>query len=93
MTIDWSSYDASNVWDEMISPGGRARPGTAALKSRFAALSDEEIRQRRVAAELAIRTMGITFTVYGDEGSSIDREWPFDLIPRLIRKDSWDLAT
>ena len=92
MTIDWSDYSASDVWDEMISPGGRARPGTAPLKSRFAALTDDELKQRRAAAELAIRTMGITFTVYGDEGS-IDREWPFDLIPRLIRKAEWDLVT
>ena len=35
--------------------------------------------------------MGITFTVYTGEGSgSIDREWPFDIIPRLIMKREWD---
>ena len=38
--------------------------------------------------------MGITFTVYTGEGSgSIDREWPFDIIPRLIVKKEWDAVS
>jgi uncharacterized circularly permuted ATP-grasp superfamily protein len=36
--------------------------------------------------------MGITFTTYTGEGSgSIDREWPFDIIPRIVLKDEWDV--
>ncbi|MEM9743009.1 MAG: circularly permuted type 2 ATP-grasp protein [Pseudomonadota bacterium] len=93
MTIDWSAYDSADFWDEMISPGGRARPGAAALKRLFSSLDEEEIRQRRAAAEIAIRTMGITFTVYSNDGAGIDREWPFDLIPRLIRKAEWEQVT
>jgi len=33
--------------------------------------------------------MGITFTVY-TEGGSIDRAWPFDIVPRIIPKHEWD---
>ena len=40
------------------------------------------------AAELAIVSMGITFTVY-DEGQNIDRAWPFDIIPRVIANREW----
>jgi len=40
-------------------------------------------------AGLAIRTTGITLTVYS-EGDNIDREWPFDIIPRTIFKSEWD---
>ena len=32
--------------------------------------------------------MGISFTVYSDEGN-IDRPWPFDLIPRVVRASDW----
>jgi len=33
--------------------------------------------------------MGITFTVYSDEGN-IDRAWPFDIpIPRIIDAREW----
>ena len=54
-------------------------------------LTDRELSERAAAAELAIRTMGITFTVYDrGEPGGIDREWPFDIVPRLIRKREWD---
>jgi uncharacterized circularly permuted ATP-grasp superfamily protein len=42
-----------------------------------------------MAAELAIKTMGISFTVYSDAGN-IDREWPFDIIPRIIAEKEWN---
>ena len=32
--------------------------------------------------------MGISFTVYSDEGN-IDRAWPFDIIPRIIDAREW----
>ena len=35
--------------------------------------------------------MGITFTVYSQQGGSIDRAWPFDIIPRIIAKAEWEL--
>lgn len=91
MPIDWKHYNARGIWDELITPGGRARPGAGALARVLAALTDEELASRKAAAELAIRSMGITFTVYSEEGSgSIDREWPFDIVPRLILKKEWD---
>ncbi len=34
--------------------------------------------------------MGVTFRVYSAEEGSIDRAWPFDIIPRLIPKKEWD---
>lgn len=46
------------------------------------------MNQIRQEAELAIRTMGISFTVYSD-GANIDREWPFDIIPRTILNKEW----
>jgi len=35
-----------------------------------------------------IRTMGVTFRVY-DDNKLIDREWPLDLIPRIIKEKEW----
>jgi len=91
MSIDWRAYDTNDFWDELITAGGRARQGAGNLCRMLATLSDEELAARRTAAELAIRSMGITFTVYTGEGSgSIDREWPFDIIPRMILKKEWD---
>ena len=94
MSIDWSTYHAADFWDELITPKGRARTGAGNLCRTLSQLSDAELVERKTAAELAIRSMGITFTVYtGDESGSIDREWPFDIIPRLIMKREWDVVT
>jgi len=94
MTIDWRAYETHGFWDELITANGRARKGAGNLTRMLAELSDEELAARRTAAELAIRSMGITFTVYTGEGSgSIDREWPFDIIPRLIMKKEWDTVS
>ena len=89
MTIDWKAYRAEDLWDELVTRSGKARPGAGRLLRALAALSNEEITERKTAAELAIRAMGITFTVY-DDGAHIDREWPFDIVPRLILKREWD---
>ena len=89
MTIDWRKYQAEGLFDELVLPNGRPRPGAARLLAALAKLSAEEVRERKTAAELAIRAMGITFTVY-DDGANIDREWPFDIVPRLILKAEWD---
>jgi uncharacterized circularly permuted ATP-grasp superfamily protein len=92
MTIDWKDYQADACWDELITDSGRARPGAGDLCRVLSGLTDDELTARKTAAELAIRSMGITFTVYTGEGSgSIDREWPFDIIPRLLLKREWDI--
>lgn len=91
MPIRWKQYDAQHAWDELVTASGRARPGAAKLLNALAKLSDDELRDLQGNAERAIASMGITFTVYTGEGSgSIDREWPFDVIPRVIAKREWD---
>jgi uncharacterized circularly permuted ATP-grasp superfamily protein len=54
----------------------------------FKSLSVVEMQARRMAAALAIKEMGISFTVY-TEGENIDRAWPFDMIPRVISAGEW----
>lgn len=90
MTISWDQYSSADGFDELITPGGRARPGAGKIVQYLRGLSDEELRERRDAAELAMRVMGITFTVYNEEGEGgIDRVWPFDIIPRFIPAREW----
>lgn len=86
---DWTTYDPQEFHDEMMRGPGRARAPTKRLMHQFKAFSPAELEARVAAAQLAIKTMGITFTVYSD-GQNIDREWPFDLIPRVIPGREWD---
>lgn len=90
MTISWENYSSADSFDELITPGGRARAGAGKILKYMRRLSDEDLRERRDAAELAMRVMGITFTVYNEEGEGgIDRVWPFDIIPRIITAREW----
>ena len=88
MAIDWKNYSSGNGFDELITARGRARTGAGKIVQYLRGLSDVDLRERREAAELAMRVMGITFTVYSDEGG-IDRVWPFDIIPRIITAREW----
>ena len=88
MSFSWKDYSAEGVYDELITPGGRSRSSAKNVVKYLQSLSDEEMNERRNAAELAMQVMGITFTVYSEEGG-IDRVWPFDIIPRIIPAKEW----
>src|SRR5215813_4660329 len=90
MSIDWTTYSASpGHHDELVGPSGGARAAGRALMRYLAELGGEEIGVRQQAAELAIKSMGITFTVYHEQEGSIDRTWPLDIIPRTITRKEW----
>ncbi len=89
MTIEWNKYDPGQFYDELISSPGNARRPAQKLFSYLKTLSNEDISSRKLAAESTIREMGISFTVYTEEGN-IDRAWPFDIIPRIISKRQWE---
>ena len=76
------------VFDELLTRQNRSRPGLGQLVNFLKKNSLKQLNERKFSAELAIRTMGITFTVYS-EGENIDREWPFDIIPRVIQEKEW----
>lgn len=83
----WSDYQ-SPCYDELFTEQHTPRHAAAALTTWLDTLDNDTLAKRRVAAELAIRQMGITFTVYSDKGN-IDREWPLDIIPRVIDANEW----
>ncbi len=87
--MELKNYKTSpQIFDELLTQKNRARSGLGDLAKFLRRSSLKEMNERRHDAELAIRTMGITFTVYS-EGENIDREWPFDIIPRTILNSEW----
>lgn len=89
MTIAWNDYQSGDFYDELISSPGHARKPAKKLLSCLKSLSNDDIAARKIAAELTIKEMGVSFTVYTEEGN-IDRAWPFDIIPRVISRREWD---
>ncbi|MFT7411314.1 MAG: putative circularly permuted ATP-grasp superfamily protein [Oleispira sp.] len=91
MTDIWNTYACDDFYDEVMSSPGNARKSAKKLVSYFKTLSEETVESHRKAAESTIKEMGVSFTVYSDEGN-IDRAWPFDIVPRTISKLQWDIT-
>lgn len=87
--IDLTRYETADIYDELFARPGAPRPPARALYQSLATTGVRELRDRQRAADQAIHSMGITFTVYS-EGGNIDRAWPFDVIPRIIAREEWE---
>ncbi|GAA5317276.1 MAG: circularly permuted type 2 ATP-grasp protein [Candidatus Pelagadaptatus aseana] len=92
MKDNWKDYKAGEHYDELITEKGGSRMPARAVVSYLKSLSPQDVAARKLAAESAIKDMGVSFTVYTEEGN-IDRVWPFDIIPRVIAKKQWDAAS
>ncbi|MCP5410036.1 MAG: circularly permuted type 2 ATP-grasp protein [Chromatiaceae bacterium] len=90
MPIEFKTYEIP-TYDEVMSRANRARNHAIPLLRTLREFDDEELETRQSAADMAIKEMGITFTVY-TEGTAIDRAWPFDIVPRIIPKSEWDVV-
>ncbi len=90
MGINWGKYECSGLYDEMIEGKGQVKQVAQKLVDHLAKVEDEELAYLKSTAELSIKEMGISFTVYNQEEGSIDRLWPFDIIPRVVSKREWD---
>lgn len=85
------NYDSAHYFDELIDNKGKCRTSSKGLIWYLNKLSEDELEIRKQAAEATIQDMGISFTVYTEEGN-IDRAWPFDIIPRTIDAEEWAIA-
>ncbi|MEP3348398.1 MAG: circularly permuted type 2 ATP-grasp protein [Marinomonas sp.] len=86
-----SQYQSSDFFDELIDKDGTPRSPAKQLLGYLDSLTEEELEKRRTTAEATIQEMGISFTVYTEEGN-IDRAWPFDIVPRTIKASDWKIA-
>ncbi len=91
MEINWTDYNSNNFFDELITEEQSPRAPSEKLVNYLSSLDVEELEKRRLMAEATIQEMGVSFTVYTEEGN-IDRAWPFDIIPRTISASEWKVA-
>ena len=84
----FTNYDATSAYDEMFSKNGGPRRGTELLYDRLGKLTGVELQHYQNTAMATMRSLGITFNVYG-HGDGIEKIWPLDVIPRVIEHDEW----
>ncbi|MFN9774308.1 MAG: circularly permuted type 2 ATP-grasp protein [Burkholderiales bacterium] len=77
------------IFDEMLDAARVPRPHYAAYADWLASMTPEHMAGKRAEADLIFRRIGITFSVYGDEGGT-ERLIPSDVVPRIIAADEWD---
>lgn len=88
--MSFTKYEIGPFYDEMFADKGVPRSSTELLAEKIATLPPGELKRRQAAAEKVLFDMGITFSVYGHESGN-EKIWPFDLIPRIISADEWEM--
>ncbi|MBD3822043.1 MAG: circularly permuted type 2 ATP-grasp protein [Thiotrichales bacterium] len=83
-----NEYKVGTGYDEVLGNSGQPTAAASELVSHLNTLSLSEVKELQKNAEATIAQLGISFTVYSDEGN-IDRLWPFDLLPRVIDEEEW----
>jgi uncharacterized circularly permuted ATP-grasp superfamily protein len=91
MKLSWSKYELSKSYDEYITPKRTVRGHLRKIGNFFESLSFNDLQELDSATKSAIKSMGINFRVYSDEGSE-ERTWPLDFIPRIIKKSEWSIV-
>ncbi len=89
MTVNWKDYDSKDYYDELITPSGVPRAHARQISKFLKSLSTEQLKELKTASELAITVMGVTYTVYNEQGR-VETIWPFDIIPRIITTKEWN---
>jgi uncharacterized circularly permuted ATP-grasp superfamily protein len=87
----FSDYQVGDFFDEMFAGPGVVRPHYNKLYARFKEMEREEFERKRALAVSTFLTQGVTFTVYNDDQGT-ERIFPFDLVPRIIPAEEWDLV-
>ncbi len=78
----------TGVFDEMLMEQGTPRSHYSAYQEWLSGISGTSMEAKRVEADLIFRRLGITFSVYGEEGGT-ERLIPSDVVPRIISSEEW----
>jgi uncharacterized circularly permuted ATP-grasp superfamily protein len=82
----------TKFFNEMRADDNTVRAAYSDIARWLDSLPEGQLGIKSEEAELLFRRMGITFLVYGREGSN-ERLIPFDVIPRVFSAPEWDLLS
>ncbi|MBF0275776.1 MAG: circularly permuted type 2 ATP-grasp protein [Nitrospinae bacterium] len=88
--MDFSKYNTDGFFDELFDEKHKPRSSAKVLIEKLETLTLKEFKQRQVSAELALLNMGITFSLASGDDQSVERIFPFDILPRIISSKEWE---
>ncbi|MEQ8195296.1 MAG: circularly permuted type 2 ATP-grasp protein, partial [Rhodospirillales bacterium] len=83
-------YDPNGFFCELFGRLDTPSEHTQKIRERLAKIRLTGLRRRSKAAESELYNLGITFTVYSEK-DAIDRVFPFDVIPRVLSPQDWQI--
>ncbi len=89
--MKFDGYNPGNFYDEFFDSSGEPHPWAKLLIERINSLPPKGLSNRQKTAESALMQLGITFNVY-KESEGVEKIFPFDIIPRIIDGETWDIA-
>jgi uncharacterized circularly permuted ATP-grasp superfamily protein len=80
---------SAGYYDELYDGDGKPRPHTAALVAGLDALGPEQLAAAGRRRDAIFVQQGITFDTTGEDGPTLERPMPLDLVPRVLPAAEW----
>ncbi|NMD70871.1 circularly permuted type 2 ATP-grasp protein [Bacillus sp. DNRA2] len=88
----FSQYDFASGFDEMFDEQGEIRKHYQKIYDQLLEMGQSELVEIKTSMQDYMMKQGVTFTLYsGEQGNSLERTIPVDIIPRVIPTDEWTL--
>ncbi|TAG53864.1 MAG: circularly permuted type 2 ATP-grasp protein [Cytophagales bacterium] len=82
---------AHNFLDEVFSSDFKQNSEYEKIINHFSELSLEDYKAINEFTKMSFFDQGITFNVYSDKDKGVERIFPFDLFPRIIKPVEWEM--
>lgn len=87
--INFSDYNTSGFYDEMMDGNGKIRPHYKLFADRLKKIGWKKLSYLQHSTDRAQLSLGMTFNVYSDN-QGVERILHLDILPRIISGKDWD---
>lgn len=77
--------------DEVWSSPQQVTSDYKAIYQLFKSMKSEDLNKLNEYTYLSFLNQGITYAVYSEEGGGTEKIFPFDLFPRIISQQEWEM--
>ncbi|MEZ4829920.1 MAG: circularly permuted type 2 ATP-grasp protein [Bacteroidia bacterium] len=81
----------SGLLDEVFTAQASTHSAYSLINALFHSLSPADFKKLNEYAKLSFLNQGITYAVYDESSNGTEKIFPFDLFPRVIRKNEWSM--
>jgi len=87
----WDGAVSEGTFNEMFGPDGEVRGAYRAYADWLRSIPGDRLAVQHQRADALFRRLGITFAVHNDD-DGVERLIPFDVVPRILDADEWDIV-